>query len=163
MKYFITTIVFLAIFWLALSGHYTALLLCLGAFCCIWVGLISRRMDIVDLEGHQIRLVSLRIIPYFIWLAKEIIVSSVIVARMILSPKIKLNPAVERLPAEGMSDMEKVIYANSITLTPGTLTLEVSDSWLEVHTIRGDLLDSLRQGEMANRIRMISIRKQPEK
>ncbi len=163
MKYFITTIVFLAIFWLALSGHYTALMLCLGTICCIWVGMISRRMDIVDLEGHQIRLVSLRIIPYYIWLTKEIIVSSVIVVRMILSPKIKLNPVVERLPAEGMSDMEKVIYANSITLTPGTLTLEVADSWLEVHTIRSDLLDSLRQGEMANRIRMISVRKQPDK
>ena len=89
--------------------------------------------------------------------------SSVIVARMILSPKIKLNPAVERLPSRRNERHGKVIYANSITLTPGTLTLEVSDSWLEVHTIRSDLLDSLRQGEMANRIRMISMRKQPDK
>ena len=51
--------------------------------------------------------------------------------------------------------MEKTIYANSITLTPGTLTLEVENDELEIHTLRGDMLESLERGDMANRIRVM--------
>ena len=51
--------------------------------------------------------------------------------------------------------MEKTIYANSITLTPGTLTLEVDKSNIEVHTLRSDMLESLERGDMADRVRRL--------
>ena len=151
--------IFLSLFWLALSGHYTGLLLSLGAASCIWVTLIARRMDVVDHEGHPVQNVSLRILPYYIWLGKEVILSSIAVARMILSNGTRVNPEVIRLPVDGMSDMEKVIYANSITLTPGTLTIDVDGDWLEVHTVRSDLLEPLKRGVMADRVRQISTRR----
>ena len=162
MKYIFSPIVFLGIFWLLLSGHYTILLLCLGAASCIWVTRISRRMDVADHKGHPIHLVSPRIIPYYLWLGKEIVVSSFVVARMILSSNKKLSPAVARFPVDGMNDMEKVIYANSITLTPGTLTLEVSNSSISVHTIQEDMLESLEKGVMSSRVMSVAAHPKPE-
>ena len=154
----ITPIVLLVLFWVVLSlssisGHYPILLSVLGLFSCFWAVMIVRRMDIADDEGNTIKLISFKIIPYWIWLCKEIAVSCLGVAKLILFSPDKLKPVVENLPVDGMSDYEKVIYANSITLTPGTLTLDVSKDSLTVHTIQEDLLDSLREDEMSNRIR----------
>ena len=156
MKFIFLPLVFFSLFWLALSGHYTAIVLGLGAASCIWVALISKRMDIADHEGRPLQNISFRILAYYVWLGKEILVSSVILTRMILSPTVKLQPAVATLPTDDMNDLEKVIYANSITLTPGTLTIEVHDDALEVHTVRADLLEPLQRGVMADRIRRIS-------
>lgn len=153
MKFIFTPFLFLVLFWLALSGHYTTLLLVLGAASCIWIQLISKRMDIVDHEGYPIHLVPWRIALYLIWLIKEIIVSTWAVTRMILSPRRRVQPTVRRIPADGLSEMEKAIYANSITLTPGTLTIETDKDELEIHTLRGDMLESLERGDMAERIR----------
>lgn len=155
MKYVFSPIVFLVLFWLALSGHYTILLLTLGAVSCVWVQLISKRMDIRDHEGYPIHLTPWRIILYWIWLLKEILVSTWAVSRMILSPRLSINPEVKQLPAEGMNEVEQTTYANSITLTPGTLTLNVENDELEIHTLRGDMLESLERGDMANRIRAL--------
>ena len=116
-------------------------------------------MDIADDEGHPIHPVSPRILVYFVWLSKEIIISAWAVCRMILSPKLNLVPQITTLPAKEMSNMEKAIYANSITLTPGTLTLEVNNSTLVVHTIQNDLLEDLNKGEMMNRVRSIKSKK----
>jgi len=155
MKFIFSPILLLVLFWLALSGHYTALLLALGAVSCVGVQLIAKRMQIIDHEGYPIHLISWRIVPYWIWLIKEILLSTMAVAKLILTPKDNLRQSVARLPATKMSDMEKSIYANSITLTPGTLTLEIDQSHIEVHTLRDDMLTMLQRGEMADRVRTL--------
>ncbi len=159
MKFLILPVTFLVLFWLALSGHYTGLLLTLGAVSCIWAALITRRMEIVDHEGYPIHLVPWRIITYWFWLSKEILVSTWAVSKMILAPEPKLHPKVALLPADEMSEMQQVIYANSITLTPGTLTLEVDDSGLEIHALRSEMLEMLERGDMANRVRPLESQK----
>lgn len=148
--------VLLAPFWLALSGHYTKLLLILGIVSIALVVWISSRMNKVDNEGHPVDPLSWRIIPYVIWLTKEVVLSSLTVSKMILSPTLSLKQAVIRLPAHEMTNMQQVTYANSITLTPGTLTIDVSDDYLEVHTVHRDLLEPLVKEEMSSRIRAIS-------
>ncbi len=159
MKSIIALLLFLLLFWLALSGHYTGLLLSLGFASCLWVAFIARRMDVIDHEGGPIQKWSIRILAthfvYLIWLGKEIVLSSITVGRMILTNGGRVSPEVINLSVEGMDDMEKVIYANSITLTPGTLTVDVEGDWLKVHTVRGDLLDPLKRGDMADRVRRI--------
>ncbi len=152
MKIIAVPVVFLAAFWLALSGHYSALLIALGAGSCAFVCYIVLRMDIADQEGHPMYLASWRLIPYLAWLAKEIVVSSIYVARLALSPKLELHPDTAELDAQNMNEIEKVLYANSITLTPGTLTLDVSDKHLLVHTVRKELLEPLKRGEMASKV-----------
>lgn len=155
MKFLILPFCFLAVFWLALSGHYTTLLLILGAVSCIWVLRISHRMKIVDHEDYPIHLIPWRIIFYWFWLIKEIMLSTWAVSKIILAPKSKISPKVVWLPTDDMSDMQKVIYANSITLTPGTLTIEAENSKLEIHTLRGDMLEPLERGDMADRVRKL--------
>ncbi len=159
MRSIIAILLFLLLFWLALSGHYTGLLLSLGFVSCLWVALIARRMDVIDHEGRPIHRWSLRILTthfiYLIWLGKEIVLSSIAVGRMILTNGGRVNPEVIDLSVEGMDDMEKVIYANSITLTPGTLTVDVEGDWLKVHTVRGDLLEPLKRGDMSDWVRKI--------
>ena len=159
MKVTIIPTALLTAFWLALSGHYTILLLCFGAFSVVWIMLLSRRMDITDHEGVTIPMISMRMLLYWFWLAKEVLISCLSVAKMILSPTGSLSPTVEKLPTGEMTDVEKVIYANSITLTPGTLTLEVSDDSIEVHTIQQNLLEDLKKGTMANQIRQVFSKK----
>ena len=112
-------------------------------------------MKIVDDENYPIHLIPWRIIAYWSWLIKEIMLSTWAVSKMILSPKSRISPKVVWLPADDMSDIQKVIYANSITLTPGTLTIEVENSRLEIHTLRGDMLDPLERGDMADRVRKL--------
>lgn len=146
----------LIVFWLLLSGHYVLLTISLGAVSCIGVTLIAKRMGITTQQGVPVHRVPLKLIPYWIWLIKEIFVSSWTVGRMILSRDMNLHVDVGQLPVDGMNDFQKVLYANSITLTPGTLTLEVSDNTVEVHTVRSEMLDSLRDdGVMPRKVRAI--------
>ncbi|MDE0309237.1 MAG: Na+/H+ antiporter subunit E [Acidiferrobacterales bacterium] len=159
MKSFLALLFFLILFWLALSGHYNGLLLSLGLVSCVGVALIAKRMDVADHGGSAIQKWSPRILMafciYLVWLAKEIVLSTITVARMILTNGGRVSPEVIDLSAKGMDDLEKVIYANSITLTPGTLTVDVNGDHLTVHTVRSDLLESLKRGDMADRVRRI--------
>jgi len=161
MKISIPLTILLYLFWLALSGHYTGLLLFLGALSVIWIAAIARRMDIADHEGRKLRIFSFSAVPYFSWLLVQILLSCVAVARMILSPIERLKPSVSTISAEGMTDIEKVTYANSITLTPGTLTLEVNEDSLEVHSVQSDLIESLESGSMSDRVRRLFPKKKP--
>ena len=156
MKLILLPLMFLVVFWIALSGHYTFLLLSLGAVSVALALLISTRMDKVDREGHPIGTFSWRVITYYLYLLKEILIANIAVTRMILSKTNSLSPNIYHLPAKNMSPMERVTYANSITLTPGTLTLEVGDDWLEVHSLSPELMTSLQEEEMANQVRTIT-------
>ncbi len=163
MRLVILSILSLGLFWLALSaesGHALSfLLLGLGLFSVVLVIYIAQRMDKADKEGHPLGRFSWRVVPYYVYLAKEILVSNLYVTRMILFSEKSLKPNVYFLPAKNMVPMEKVTYANSITLTPGTLTLEVGDDWLEVHSLSPELMTSLEQEEMSDRVRTITSHK----
>lgn len=152
MKLYIVPLASSAAFWLLLSGHYNAITLGLGICSCLLVVYIAHRMDVADHEGHPLHLVTWKILLYNAWLLKEIILSSVAVARLAVSPRLNLQPRLAELPAHDMTDIEKVIYANSITLTPGTLTTDVTDTHVHVHTIHEQMLGPLFEGGMARRL-----------
>jgi multicomponent Na+:H+ antiporter subunit E len=149
-------VVVLAAFWLALSGHYTVLLLALGAASVALVVWISQRMEIVD-EEQPIHL-SLSLPRYAVWLLGLVLVAALRVARLVWSPRPALRPVVGRTDAEGMSHLAQTIYANSITLTPGTLAMTVDDDAVEVHSLEPAGLDELRRGAMLNRVRRLESR-----
>lgn len=146
----------LAAFWLVLSGHYTVLLLTFGAASVALVVWISQRMEIVD-EEQPIRL-TLSLPRYVAWLGIQILVAAVRVARLIWSRRPALRPSVGHVPAEGMSHLAQTIYANSITLTPGTLSMTVDDENVEVHSLQPAGLDDLRRGAMLGRVRRLESR-----
>ena len=137
--------------WLLLSGHYVPLITGLGVVSCLFVVWIAWRMDVADHEGHPIHL-TWRCLTYWPWLAWEIVKSNVTVSRIILDPRLPISPQVFKVKAGQADDLGHVIYANSITLTPGTVSIDVWNSTIEVHSLTSELADSLETGEMDQRV-----------
>jgi multicomponent Na+:H+ antiporter subunit E len=134
-------------FWLVLSGHYTPLLLSFGVGSTILVVYLSARMDVVDREGVPLHVLG-RIWLYFPWLLKEIFVANVTVARVILDPKMPISPRMVYYQGTQTTDLGRVIHANSITLTPGTITTGVDGQVFEIHALQATDLDPAAQDQM---------------
>ncbi len=148
------TVPLLILFWLALSGHYTALLLALGALSIALVCWLTARAGLVDLSLLSGRYL-FRLPAYVGWLAGQVLISALTVARLAWSGRITVRPVVESTPLPPMSALGQVIYANSITLTPGTLALDVYDDRIEVHSLQAASMPALRAGGMADRVRRL--------
>lgn len=127
----VSQFVFLFVFWLLLSGHYDVTqpvdryLIGSGAAVCAFVTwLARRRFAILDEEGHPIQL-GVRVLVYGPWLFWQILLSNWDVFKRVWSPSLPIAPCMVRVPSDTRSDLGTVIYANSITLTPGTVTVSV--------------------------------------
>ncbi len=140
--------------WLLLSGLFDAFFLSLAAICCGLVVYIAQRMDVIDHEGQPVH-ISRRFITYLPWLAWQIIRANVYVARRIASPKMPIDPVLKWIPASQPTDLGKVIYANSITLTPGTIATGVEGDRIQVHALTPELMDELEEGSMDARVRAV--------
>lgn len=137
--------------WLLLSGFFEPLLLCLGAGSVIAVVWIAYRMDVVDHEGHPVHL-TIRAIFYWPWLVVEIIKANIHVARAILRREMLINPSLIEVKATQETELGQVIYANSITLTPGTVTIGIEKDIFTVHALSRESANGLRTGEMDRRV-----------
>jgi multicomponent Na+:H+ antiporter subunit E len=138
--------------WLLNSGHYTPLLISFGVFSSLFVVVLSRRMDIVDDEALPIRLLP-RALLYVPWLVKEVFLANVDVARRIAAPgRPRISPRIIEARTSQKSDLGKVLYANSITLTPGTVSVRVHGTFITVHAIADEVADGLLAGEMDRRV-----------
>ena len=132
MLHAVTLFVLFYAFWLLMSGHYTPFLLAVGAAVSAAVVWFAHRMDVADREGHPIHL-GPSALTYWPWLAKEILKSALEVSRIILDPKLPATPTVARFKPRQKSVVGLVTHANSITLTPGTLSIEVGPEQFVVH------------------------------
>ena len=138
--------------WLLLSGHYDdPLLLTLGVISSIAVVFIAQRMDVIDHESVPLRL-RFGFIGYLAWLAKEIALANIAVAKIIISPSLPLSPLLFRVKTSQKTDVGRVTHANSITLTPGTVSVEVEDGDIIVHAIAGNLASDMAKGGMDRRV-----------
>ena len=154
MLHALSTFVFLYAFWLLLSGYFTAFLLAAGAGSALAVLLFSRRIGINDHEGHPVHLAWRAPISYWPWLCKEIVKSAWDVTRMILASAIADQPDARPLQAAPSRPIVGlVIHANSITLTPGTITVEVGRGEFLVHALTAaGAAGSLAGSEMDRRV-----------
>ena len=141
----------LATLWLLMSGHYDALLLSLGAIAVGFVVAVSARLRIIDRESVPLHLVP-RMPTYAVWLLKEIVVSNLAVARRILSPRLRIAPSVIRVPGDQPDDVGRALYANSITLTPGTITAGVDGDDFTIHALVREGADDVEAGDMNRRV-----------
>lgn len=138
-------------FWLLLSGHATALLLGLGFGSVLLVVWLSMRMDRVDAQISWSR-PSIGLLRYLIWLLWMAVKSSADVARRIWDPALPISPTWTRVDIDIRTPLKKTLYANSITLTPGTLTTSAHEEHLMVHSLAEANLEELRAGAMEHRI-----------
>lgn len=148
-------VLILSIFWLVNSGHFDALLLGLGLLSVILVVLINIRMEGINGEYQPPILFSARLPAYLLWLFREIVKSNLQVVRCIWQRKPAISPTVFCVNASQQTDLCKVLYANSITMTPGTVTLEVRDNEFEVHALTRSAAEGVQSGEMDRRVRSL--------
>jgi multicomponent Na+:H+ antiporter subunit E len=138
----------LSVTWLLWSGLYKPLLVSLGLFSCVLSVYLAHRMGFFR---HQALLGLISRLPrYWLWLLREIIVSSLDVAKLILKPSMPISPCVVVLTAENKTDVGQVIFGNSITLSPGTVTLDLYDGQVLIHCLSSESAEELKKGE-ANR------------
>ena len=151
MFHSVSLFVVLYLFWLLLSGLFTPFLLSAGAGCAVAVVWFAQRMDLVDREGHPIHL-GPRVMLYWVWLLKEIVKSAWEVSRIIVSPKLPISPTLVRFEPSQRTDVGLVIHANSITLTPGTITIEATAGQFLVHGLTRSGAEATVGSEMDRRI-----------
>ena len=134
-----------------LSGHTSPLLLSLGLLSVTAVVACASRLEVLDDESVPVHLLP-GLIRYVPWLIGQVIRSNLDVARRIVSPELPIHPSVIKVDATHHTEVGRVTYANSITLTPGTISLDVSAETIEVHALTEDAANDLMSGEMARRV-----------
>ncbi|MEM7743558.1 MAG: Na+/H+ antiporter subunit E [Pseudomonadota bacterium] len=140
-------------FWLVLSGHYQTWLVASGAGLSIAVVLFCWAKGITDREGFPIGLTG-RGLVYWPWLIVQIVLSALRVTRLIISPQLPISPTLVKVDVEAQTSIGLVTYANSITLTPGTISIEASEKGrcIWVHAIEKDAADGFQDDPMNRKV-----------
>jgi len=144
------TAAYIFLLWILLSGHTEPLLLTLGVLSTLITVYLSRRMNLIDHESYPFHL-SKRLFGYFFFLGKEIVLANIDVLGRILKPQ-TISPRVFSIPVSKKTSLSQVIYANSITLTPGTVTLELKNDQLKIHALSEEAAEDLKAGRMARQV-----------
>jgi multicomponent Na+:H+ antiporter subunit E len=142
----------LYVFWLLLSGYFTPFLMTAGAGCALAVVLFTRRMQVLDPEGQPLQLVP-RTLTYWPWLLVEVLKSGWDVSRIIVDPRLPISPTLVRFRPSQKTTVGLVTHANSITLTPGTLTVSAEADEFVVHALTRAGAEGTLSGEMDARVR----------
>lgn len=146
-----SSVLTLYLFWLALSGIYTPFLLVAGlgsSLAAVW---LAHRMAVVDHEGHPIHL-GPAATRYWPWLVKEIAKSAWDVTKIVLAPRLPISPALVRFAPTQRTEVGLVTHANSITLTPGTISIEVARGEFLVHALTAAGAEGVTSGDMDARV-----------
>ncbi len=143
--------VVLYLFWILLSGIYTPYFLTVGAIGAALISAASYRAGLVDEESHPIEKLP-ALITYNLWLLSEIIKSGLEVSKIVLSPKLPISPTMIRFKPNQATDLGKVLHANSITLTPGTITVEIEREEFLIHALTEDGAKGCIDSEMNRRL-----------
>lgn len=137
--------------WLLWSGLFKPLLLILGAFSVLLVLWLAHRMHLFDTDTFEPRFL-MRVLRFWGWLGREIVRSSLEVTRFVLSPRPNISPTVAEFESRCEHTMDRAILGNSITLTPGTLTLSIDGRRFIVHALSEEGAQDIMGGEMDRRV-----------
>ncbi len=128
----------LAATWITLSGYFKPMLLILGAISVIFVLAMTIRMKITDNETAPYMTIPQTLV-YFVWLFGEIIKANVAVVKAVLKPDMEVTPTLTKIPLPLKQDISKVMFANSITLTPGTVSVDIQQDHILVHALLSEM------------------------
>jgi len=138
--------------WILLSGYYDNILLVgLGIASTFAAVAVSYRMGVIDRGSQPVHLTP-RALIYWPWLIREIAKSNVDVALRVISLTPDISPTLVRVPMVLRSDIGRVVYANSITLTPGTVSINVDRESILVHALTRDGAAAVESGDMERRV-----------
>lgn len=143
--------------WILMSGHYDAFHMGTGAVCALVVVAVNLRLNkFFFIRDDLCRCAPIRIRRLFIyipWLLWQIVIASLQVAAVVLNPKLPANPSFVRFRTRLPNIASRVILANSITLTPGTITVELEGDEFLVHSLidasHSSIMDGTLPGQVA--------------
>lgn len=154
MLRFASLLVALFVFWILMSGYFTAFLLSAGFGSALAVAWLARRMYALDHESHPSHL-SFAAATYWPWLIKEIWKAGIQVSRIIVDPALPISPTLVRFKPGQASTVGLVTHANSITLTPGTITVQAGRDEFLVHGLTRAGAEGCVDSEMDRRVRRL--------
>jgi multicomponent Na+:H+ antiporter subunit E len=143
--------VLLAAAWLLWSGFFKPLILMFGVLSCAVVLITAHRMHYFETEFFDLRF-SARLLRFWAWLGREIVKSSLEVTRVVLNPKLPISPTVVEFDSRCEHPVDRATLGNSITLTPGTLTLSIDERRFTVHSLTENGARDVQGGEMDRRV-----------
>ncbi len=154
--HFIYTFILMFGFWLLMSGKFDLFHLTLGVISSLLVTWMSSDLLFIDRTRKGRLLEAWRFILYIPWVLKEIVLSTLHVTWLSLHPAMrkKITPRIVNFKTRLKSDAARVTLANSITLTPGTITVRVEGDVYTVHALSDKVASGL-PGEMEDRIARI--------
>ncbi|MBW2039816.1 MAG: Na+/H+ antiporter subunit E [Deltaproteobacteria bacterium] len=150
---FIVTFSILFVFWIFISGHLDWWHLSWGVLCCALVAYISHDFLFKDIRSKGKIKETINFIKYIPWLLYQIIRANIYIAYLALHPRMPklIDPHIIRFKTKLKKDLSLVTFANSITLTPGTITVLIKDGYFYVHAIDRTVAEAL-PGKMEDRI-----------
>ena len=146
-------VVFLILFafWLLFSGKIDVFHLTLGVLSCALVAWASHDLLIRDMSPNDRWRKSFRFVLYVPWLIYQVILANLHVAYLVMNPR-RIHPRVVKYKSYLKTDFSKVTFANSITLTPGTITMDIQGDDFYVHALSEKVAEDLEGGDMERRV-----------
>ncbi len=139
-------------FWLLFSGKFDTFHLTLGVVCTLLVAYLSHDLLFANVRFGDMRVVLRRFLAYMPWHFYEIMIANFHVARLVLTPKMPIDPNIITFKTKLESDISMMTLATSITLTPGTITMDIKDGEFYVHALDKKVADDLNTGVMEDRV-----------
>lgn len=140
----------MVLFWLGMSGYFKPMLLILGTVSVVTVLFLCARMKIFDVETAPYLYIP-KTLAYFTWLGGEIFKANITVVKAVLSPDMAVSPTMVKVPNRRNTDMGAAMFGNSITLTPGTVSVAISDDHILVHALLEEMAEPTDFLEMSER------------
>lgn len=151
VKHIISLGALLFALWLGLSGQINALMISLGLASTVAIVAITHRMDTIDKETYPAHM-NLLLLRFWLFLAREVIFANIDVVKRIFKPGKNISPQLFELPLTLKTDLSRVIYANAITMTPGTVSANLDKKTITIHTLSIESAQDLSNGRMANAV-----------
>lgn len=138
--------------WALWSGHTEPMIMGFGVASVVITVLVVRRMGVLDAEGVPLSIIRPGQITYIPWLLWQVVLSNLDVARRVWSRDMGLKPSMMSVHPSQVTWAGRVLYANSITLTPGTVSVRMYDGEILVHALHDDAAAGLASGDMDARV-----------
>lgn len=147
------TFTFLLVLWLSLSGIYDNLLIIgFGIFSSALCAWIVHHLKLLETQSQQSSLRIISLTKYLFWLVVEIGKADWAVTKVIIAKDMPLKQRFLKVPSPQRSDFSKMLFANSITITPGTITVETESDHFIVHALTDDAADMNALNEMSSKV-----------
>lgn len=163
-KHVAVLFVVLTVLWLLLSGIYTPFILSLGVISVATVCYFAFRMNVLEHRGSPLYFRPFKLLAYWGWLLIEILKSNWSVTKKVLDPKLPIKPLLKAIPSSQKTEIGQSIYANSITVTPGTIAINIGKNGeMLIHALHEDSIAELETGYMDERVTRLEAEIFPKK